>query len=190
MSLLETMVAMTLAVVVMGTVISTFISFSNSERRQGNAIEQRQDMRRALNEISRMVRSGSPLWPAPDTASERTELTFGVPDDGSGATTRRLRLDAGRHEVVLETLGDPTTRSVIGQRLVLDGAEAPSTAFIRYFTLANTELIAGQLDPATMATCTVRLRITLGRSSAGGAAPLDMSTDVALRNRAPEAAAC
>ena len=189
-TLVETMVALTLAVVVMATVMGTFISFSGAEQRQADAIDERQDMRRAIDEISRTVRSAWPLHRAPSTQDALTEVTFSVPDDGSGPTTRRLRFDPTRHEVILETLDDATSRNVVGQRLVLTGAAPSATPFIRYFTLDDRELIPGQQDPDTMATCTVRLRVTLGRPAIGTGAPLDMSTDAALRNLPAEAVAC
>ena len=189
-SLVEVTVAMTLAVVVMATVMGTFISFSRAEQHQASAIDERQDMRRALDEISRTLRAAWPLRPAPDGTSAATELTFDVPDDGSGRTSRRLRLDEDRHEVVLETLDDADARYVVDRRLVLTGAQQPSTAFLRYFTLGDRELVAGQQSPKVMAACAIRVRVTLGRSPAGGGGSVDMSTDVTLRNIAPEEVSC
>lgn len=189
-SLIEVTIAMTLAVVVMGTVMGSFITFSRAEQRQSSAIDERQDMRRALDEISRTLRSAWPLRPAADPSSARTELTFEVPDDGSGRTTRRLRLDADQGEVILETLDDADARNVVDRRLVLTAATAPATPFLRYFAVGDRELIPGEQTPKMVSACAVRLRITLGRTSASGDGSVDMTTDVTLRNVAPEEVSC
>jgi len=218
-SLVEVMVAMTLAVVVMATVMGTFISFGRAERRQAAAIDQRQEMRRAIDEIAGTLRAAWPLRPAADAATARTQVTFDLPDDDTGVSTRRLRFDADSHTVVLERLDDPGTRrpadkrraqddaaglrigtgerintgqdaTPVDRRLLISGVDRPATAFVRYFTLGDRELIPGDQDPELIASCTVRLRITLGRSAIGDGAPLDMSTDVTLRNVAPEEVSC
>lgn len=220
-SLVEVMVAMTLAVVVMATVMGSFITFGRAEQRQSAAIDQHQDLRRGIDEIARTVRAAWPLRPAPDSSAAVTEITFEMADDDTGVSTRRLRYDVESRSVLLELLeqlDDPGNRqllrqagaqddaaglrigtgqrinpgdaTVIDRRVIVDGVDEPATPFVRYFTTGDRELVPGERDPKTIAACTVRVRITLGRAATGDGQPLDMSTDVTLRNVAPEEVAC
>ena len=193
-SMIEVLVAMTLAVTVMATLMGTFIAFGRAERRQADAIDRRQDMRRALDETSAALRSAASWHPAPGPDAARAELTFTVPDDGSGWTTRRVRVDADRAAVVLETLSDPDGGKVIDARLVLGEARRSDQPFLRYFGPDGGEILPNEVEPKQLAACTVRVRVTLGdRGAEGGpdsSGAADMSIDVTLRNVSPEDIEC
>ncbi len=190
-SLLEVMITVVLMSVALAATFGVFSSVLRADHSNAASIEDRQAAAQALGELAHDLRAAQVIVTPPTSAAAAEELEVGVAQPGGGVRYVRFVVDAARGSVVRTELDGPGGRDVERRTLhvepdasAVDGAGAAvdgaDLAPFRYFAADGRELVAGVEDAATLAACTMRLRLTVAGAS----------TDVAFRSLRPEEATC
>lgn len=182
-TVIELAIVMMISSVLMVTLVGILDSQSRAEQKVNALASSQEQVRLALVEIQRDLRSAEPLVALANVNDfpkqmEIVHLSF----ENDVATKFRWRLDAAANELVRETLSN--TGAVTATTYRLQGV-TNNTVF-RYFDADGDELIAGTVSAATIANCTMRVRVLIDAAPEKGPQPLDNWSDVQLRNRVAE----
>jgi type II secretory pathway pseudopilin PulG len=192
MTLMEVMVASAILMSVLAMLFGILVSLTRSEQRTSAVVANEQAVRFVMNDFARDIRAGNPItiWP-------------GTTGNALYATTLEMQLGPdGAKDIVRWTYDDddtsPTygnlTRTVDGvstvrlQR-VKNAERTPPVVMLRYYDSDGDEL-APPNSAATIANCSVRVRITITADSEPGPEPFTETMDVHLRNRLPGGLGC
>ena len=186
-TVIELAVTMLIAAIVTASLLGILESQARVERRVTSLANNQEQVRQTLVLLQRDLRSAEPLIPLSDAFAYPRQVELLHLDFDSDAVLRfRWRLDTTRKELVRETLASNGSVSATTHRL----AGVANTAVFRYFSSNGGELEPGVATSATIATCTIRMRIDLRSAPDRGSPPLPATSDVDLRNRLPGNAAC
>ena len=192
-SLLEVMITVVLMSVALAATFGVFSSVLRADHSNAESIADRQAATQALGELARDLRSTQVIVAPATSAAAAEELEVGVAASGGGGLRYvRFVVDPVAGSVVRMNLDGPGGDEVARRTLAVEPAEAVGAVGsdgddpgadevpFRYFAADGRELVAGVEDAATIAGCTVRLRLTVGGASA----------DVAFRSLRPEESTC
>lgn len=188
-TVLELTIVMMISAVVMATFAGILDSQSKAERRVNTLAANQEQVRLALVAIQQDLRSAEPLVPLADITKYPTQMEIIHADFDTDVTTRlRWRFDSTKQELVRETLS--TSGTVTATTFRLTGVTGKTT--FRYFNASGDELVP---DPtaqtsATIAGCTVKVRVLIDAAPQSGPNPLTNWSEVQLRNRRPGGAGC
>lgn len=186
-TVVELAITMLISAIVSVALLGVLTSQSNVERRMSSLATNQEQVRQTLVLLQRDLRSAEPLIPLADASAYPRQVELLHLDFDTDAVIRfRWRLDVARDELVRETLGADGSPLATTHRLT----GVSSSAVFRYFSSNGTELLAGSVTSATVATCTIRMRIDIEAAPERGPQPLEATSDVDLRNRLPGNAAC
>lgn len=186
-TVVELAITMLISAIVSVSLLGLLTSQSSVERRMSSLATNQEQVRQALVLLQRDLRSAEPLIPLADATSYPRQVELLHLDFDTDAVLRfRWRLDTTADELVRETLAPDGTATATTHRLT----GVTSDTVFRYFSSNGTELLAGAVTSATIATCTIRIRIDVEAAPERGPAPLEATSDVDLRNRLPGNAAC
>lgn len=186
-TLVEVLVATTLAVAVIGVLLGTFDSVTKATASHERTLDARADLRQAAAEIARDLRAATSISPPVDPGDWRREITFDVPGVDGGGATVRLSARPADETVVREVLAGASAGT---RRTVLGAArfEADPQVF-RYFDADGGELDPDTVEGDRIAACTTRVEVTLAAGRDGGAVQR-LTVGAALRSRRPEEVPC
>lgn len=174
-TVVELLVAIVLSLVVLGVAAGTIVQGLKTQRREVAQVAALNSTRTAFERLTRDLRNANPLHSATATSATMTSTV-----DGRERTVT-YRLAAGR-VLVDEGTVDAATGTVLAdpqERQLIAGVEPPAgQGMFRWFGPDGVEL-PSPVDPEDVARITVRLRVPVRER----AVPLDLSTDVVVRNR-------
>jgi prepilin-type N-terminal cleavage/methylation domain-containing protein len=180
-TLIELSVTVALLGVVMAICLGVFASMTRNEALQQDRIRNQEAGRLAMVEIGRDIRSATDVFPTTSPAGAmRDQVTLRLGDGGS-PTYVRWRLATDR-TVYRATLTAPNG-TVISEKPVIQGLHNNdrNIPLFRYFNAANAEQSVDA--PITLATDTIRVRISMASAPAPVASAFLIQNDVQLRNR-------
>jgi type II secretory pathway pseudopilin PulG len=189
-TVVELSVSMSIMSVVLIAIFGLLTSQSVALRRVDAMADNREAARLALLELQQDLRSAEPLVELSSPASYATEVRLTHREFVTGAeTVFRWRVDPVADQLVRELLAPDGT--VVATTYRMSGVV--DTAPFRYFGQDGLELPTSGLNaasPSLLATCTIRVRITLHAAPIKGPAPMLADSDVQLRNRLPGSLYC
>lgn len=183
----ELIVVIAIGATVMASLIGVLDSQTRMERRVSALASNQEQVRQALVQIQRDLRSAEPLVALANPYDYPRQVDIIHLDFATDAPVHfRWRVDSSTKELVREVLGagDAVTATTFRLR-GMDGA-----AVFRYFSSTGDELVPQTSTSSTIADCTIRVRVTLAAAPESGPRPLGNASDVQLRNRLPGSAAC
>jgi prepilin-type N-terminal cleavage/methylation domain-containing protein len=190
-TVVELSVSMSIMSIVLVSIVGLLTSQSTAFRRLDAIADTRESARLALLEIQGDLRSAEPLVELSTPAGYATEVRLAHRDFVTGAETAfRWRLDTQADELVREMLAPDGSVTAATYRI----AGIVDSAPFRYFGQDGLELQTtgpGAASPSLLATCTIRIRVTLHAVGLKGRpAPVLADSDVQLRNRLPGSLYC
>jgi type II secretory pathway component PulJ len=182
-TVIELAIVLLMSSIVMATLVGILDSQSKAERSVNALAASQEEVRLALVEIQRDLRSAEPLIALPSASDFPTQMQIvHLAFDNDSIVRFRWRLDTANDELVRETLN--TSGAVTATTYRLEGV-TNNTVF-RYFSAKGSELSAANATSDEIAGCTLRVRVLIDAAPEAGAAPLDNWSDVQLRNRLPD----
>lgn len=186
-TVVELAITLLISGIVTASLFGMLDSQTRAERRMTALANNQELVRQALVTMQRDFRSAEPLIPLADAMKYPSEVELLHLDFDTDAAERfRWRVDTTTSELVRETLSDTGVVTATTHRL----AGVTSSNLFRYFSSNGGELVPGVATSATIATCTIRMRIDLSAAPEVGPAAIASTSDVDLRNRLPGNAAC
>jgi len=180
-------------------VITAIIGMLTSQQRAHDDINRfglnQEDVRQTMILIQRDLRSAEPLTEVSNPLDLQYRVDLRVYEDveAVSAVKMRWRVDATTNELVRERI-DESTGSVIGTTHRLRGVanRTMTTPLFTYYKADGLayDLTAAGTTPYTVAYCTIRVKVNLFAGPNGGRKPVQLVSDVQLRNRIPGAAEC
>jgi len=186
-TLVEVLVATTLAVVVIGVLLGTFDSVTRATAAHERTLDARADLRQAAAEATRDIRAASAVLVPTDPADWRRELTLVTTGaDGSQVTVRLVALAAPGTFVreVLDGGGAPRSRA-----LLRNARFGSDPRVFRYFGPDGLELSPDSVEGDRIAACLTRVEITLTAGRERGGTQI-LTVGASPRSRLPEEATC
>ena len=195
-SILELAITMMLSGMVFSAIVGILISQTNAERSVSAFVANHEEIRQAMVEIQRDLRSAEPLIAAGATSNLKNQLDLKMYDDVTSVTPFhvRWRLDTVNNELVRELIA--TDGTVTGTTYRVRGsANGVETVPVPLFTYYRANGQAYVLDdpgvtPGDVAYCTVRVAIDLRANPNDGRNAVRLVSDVQLRNKLPGADEC
>ncbi len=179
-SLVELLVAVAVLGAVLVASFDALLAVAGANRDQERVVTARQDLRMAMRLLGKDVRGATAVLAPPSGPEAPGSLTLVLP----GPAVVRWRLD-GAAGLVRETLagaGGPVSAT----RVVLAGATLPAgTPLFTYLDAGGRQLDPGAIDPARLAACVQRVRVSVALPAPAGERPPVASTDHSLRARDP-----
>ena len=185
-TVIELAIVTLISSLLLGSIVGILDNQTKAEQRLGAVADNQELVRQTLVALQRDIRSADHLVaPAePATATRQIDLVQ-VDFDSGAATELRWRLDPMRSEIVREEIADgqvvATSHRISGVR---------DQVLLQYFDAVGFELVPGHGTSASLASCTVRIRVHVAAAPTAGPAPLAVSSDVELRNRRRANPAC
>ena len=189
-SLVEVLLATSLAVVVISVLLGSFDSVTRATADHERTLDVRADLRQANAEIGRDLRSISSIAAPPSPLEARSSLTAEVIDSGSRSSTVSISYDRESRTVNREVLDG--SGAVASSRVLLRSTDmGADPQMVRYFDAGGAGMDAGAVSGAVLAACTTRIEISLSARRVGaGSATQTLTVASALRSRRPEEASC
>lgn len=187
-TLVEVLIATTLAVSVIGVLLATFDSVTRATAAHERTLDARADLRQATAEITRDLRAATSVIPPPDPAAWRREIMFTTLDaDGAEVKVRLVaKPDSG---TFVRDVPMGNGRVVRRRTLLRNGRFGADPRVFRYFGADGAELDPDSVDGERIAACTTRVEVTLTAArDRGGVQTLTVAAS--MRSRRPEAASC
>lgn len=186
-TVIELAIVMMISAVVMTTLVGILDSQSRAERSVNGLASAQEQVRLALIEVQRDLRSAEPLIALADANDFPKQMNIAHMDfEDDTMTYFRWRLDAGRKELVREVLGPNGAVTDTTYRL----RGVTNNTVFRYFNGRGNELTPANSTSSIIASCTLRVRILIDAAPEDGPQPLDNWSDVQLRNRLPGGPGC
>ena len=186
-SLLEVMITVVLISVALSATFGVFSSVLRADHSNAESIEDRHAAAQALGELAHDLRATQVVVEPVTSGAAAEELEVGVTDGDGALRYVRFVVDPVEGTIVRTGLDGPAGDEVARRTLTVEpvpledgGAGSDADAPFRYFAADGRELVAGVEDAATIAGCTVRVRLTVAGTS----------RDVAFRSLRPEESAC
>lgn len=200
-TLIEVLIASTVLLIVLALCGAALISLTKAGNTGEALVQNEQTVTTVLTQLDRELRSADPLLqlssaatPAACSSPPTTTTTvpaayysagveFQLRDPTTGAdTTIAWVFDPSCQTLVREVLGSggAITSSAVELTGVLN---PPSEPVFTYLDGAGTNLVAQGSPPATVATCTTNVQVTVMGQSDPGPQPFQEQTDVQLRNQ-------
>lgn len=185
-TLVEVLVATTLAVAVIGVLLGTFDSVTRATAAHQQTLDARADLRQAAAEVTRDLRAATSVIPPPDPAVWRRELVFTtIEADGAEAEVHL----AARPESGLFVRQEGGGRVVKRRTLLRNGRFGADPRVFRYFGPDGGELDPDTVDGARIAACVTRVEVSLTAARDRGDTQT-LTVAASLRSRRPEEASC
>lgn len=186
-TVLELAIVMMISTIVMVSLVGILDSQSRAERSVNGLAAAQEQVRLALVEIQRDLRSAEPLVALPAASDFPKRMQIEHLDFDTDSVVRfRWRLDDANDELLRETLAADGTVTGVTFRL---GGVTNNTVF-RYFNSRGDELTSENSTSEIIASCTLRVRVLIDAAPEAGPQPLDNVSDVQLRNRLPGGVGC
>jgi type II secretory pathway pseudopilin PulG len=185
-TIVEMVVAMSLFALVSVSLFASITAFTANDHKVEQVTTMRGDLRRALDVVSRDIRSSTTLTALASSVTFSTQVDL-VLLAADGVTLQPVRWRLAGGVLRREPLGSPGGTAT-SSRAVVSGLA--NTALLRYFDSSGVELVPGVTASSVIANCAVRLRVDLVARPAANRAATTATTDIALRNRTPGALGC
>ena len=192
-TVIEISITMALSGLISVSILGMLASQSSAEREMTIYSQNQEDVRQALVAMQQDLRSAEPLTEVSNPLDLRYRVDLRVYEDVSDPNPVQVRWRVtASDELVRETLDQydnvtATTyrlKGVVNQDLAMPLFAYYKADDVRY------QLSAIGTTPFTVAYCTVRVHIDLRAAPNGGRAPVEVQSDVQLRNRLPGAEEC
>lgn len=201
MTVVELVVASALLLMVTTLIFSFMISVQNTDRRAQAVVNNEQDARFVLTEISRDIRASNPGLGTFATVNQyRNQVQMTL---GEGATLKRVRWvyetssSSSRYKELRREVLDNTTGAVVSSstrlRRVQNIVRSPVVDLFKYYSQSGVDLVAAgntPADAANVGNCSIRVAVTITADSNPGPEPFTVTQDVEVRNRLPGGIAC
>jgi type II secretory pathway pseudopilin PulG len=178
-----TLVELVISVMILGIVIAAIFgalaSLTASERRSQNRVQAQEELRTAVLDMSRDLRSATLLDTPTSISAAGSSIAFTRADGLHG----RWRLDTASKTILREVenpTGSGTWAVVRRYRDIRNGDDG--TTFIRYYGSGNQRL-ESSTTLTDLTACTLRLRLTVKGAVSDVPTPYTTTMDVALRNK-------
>ncbi|HVM09975.1 MAG TPA: prepilin-type N-terminal cleavage/methylation domain-containing protein [Acidimicrobiales bacterium] len=195
-TVVELAITMMIAAIVSVAITGILVSQSNAERHVTQFTVNLEQVRQAMVEMQRDLRSAEPLIGIGATVDMRYKLDLKMYDTITSTTPRhvRWRADTVNDELVREVLDASGNVTATTYRLRGVTNLDPTEPLFRYYPAgpdaAPYVLSTQGLTPGDVAYCAVRVRIDLRALPTGGRQPVRHISEVQLRNKLPGADEC
>jgi type II secretory pathway pseudopilin PulG len=199
-TIVELAITMSIAMVVMASVLGVLVSQSNAERRVSDFADNQELMRQAIVALQRDIRSAEPLEELPATIERPASTSYALQvrlnvyeDITAAAVPIQWRVDTGTGQLVRELLDAQENVVAVTHRVnrVANSYAAGNHLFEFYSTTsAPNSFDLATTNPDDVAQCTVRIRINLRAAPSGRGNPILLTSDAQLRNRLPGGIGC
>lgn len=187
-TLVELLVTMMILGIVSASLVGVLVSQTNVEKRVQAHIANQEEVRLAMVEMQRDIRSSEPLVELAVAGDYAHKLELKILDLDDHVQYVRWKYDSVANELRREEL-DATTKAITGTSYRLRGVEDPANSRVfRYFNAAGDLLDTA--GPKTIASCTIRVEISLVAGPHNGPNPYVIKSDAELRNRLPGGLGC
>lgn len=195
-TVVELAITMMLAAIVSVAITGILVSQTNAERDVNRFTVNLEEVRQAMVEMQRDLRSAEPLIGVGTTPQLKYKLDLRMYESVTSTTPYhvRWRADTVANELVREQLDNfgNVTATTYRLRGVINAD--PNEPLFRYYpageNAAHYDLAAPGLTPGDVAYCAVRVRIDLRAKPQGGREPVRLISEVQLRNKLPGADEC
>lgn len=179
-------VTMMILSIVAAALVGVLQSQTNAEKHVQSAVANQEQVRLAVVEMQRDIRSSEPLVELDNAEDYKTTLRLLIVDLDNTQTRLQWRFDALNGELVREDLDSTGTATGVTYRL--RGVTVPGGRLFRYWNSNGIELDTA--SSKEIANCTIRVQVSLMAAPESGPNPFEVRSDADLRNRLPGGLGC